>query len=244
MRFLAFNTRRGLFRDPVLRRAAALALDRRSLSEPSGERPWDSLIGAGMPGAPDRWHAPVAGPDLARAQALARGRGGDALMFINTPRPLRELRGGRGAGAAASWRRIGIRVRVRPTRAPRRVLRLATCPADLILMGWIYDWPDPSNVLNAMFDRGRPLGYGFAVVDRLFDDAQGAARGLRAANATAGPARDAAYRRADERRCARRPPVSPFARNDQPTLLSTRVGCASGVPQDYGQLNLAALCLK
>ena len=207
VRFVAFNTRRGLFRDPVLRRAVALALDREALAAVAGERPWDSMVGVAMPGAPDA-DAPVAEPDLARAKALARGRGGRALMFINTPDRCSEC-AARGALLAKQLAPLGIRVKVKADqRAPGGFFDPGL-PADLILMGWIYDWPDPSNTLNAMFDRDRPLGYGFPVVDELFDDPS-AARSLRAAYATGGPARDAAYRRADERLLHGAAPVVPL----------------------------------
>jgi ABC-type transport system substrate-binding protein len=242
IRFLLFNTRKGLFRDPVLRRAAVLALDPRSLSVPSGELPWRSPIGPGMPGAPDP-DAPVAGPDLERARALARGRGGEALLFVNTP--------DRCAGCAAAGQRvrrqlaeIGIRVRVKADPSTPNGWTFPDTPADLVLAGWVYDWPDPSNVLNGMVDAGRPLGYGYGseVADRLYDDAAGVAA-VRAANRATGPARDGAYRRAAAV-LERHPPFAVTGVNNQPTLVGPRVGCVSFPPQDLGYLDLAAVCLR
>jgi ABC-type transport system substrate-binding protein len=163
-------------------------------------------------------------------------------MFINTPDRCSEC-AARGALLAKQLAPLGIDVKVKvDERAPGGFFE-PDLPADLVLMGWIYDWPDPSNTLNAMFDRGRPLGYGFPVRDELFDE-PAAARVLRAAYQTSGPARDAAYRRADDALLERWAPVVPFARNDQPILVGPRVGCAAGLPEDYGHLNLAALCLK
>jgi hypothetical protein len=75
-----------------------------------------------------------------------------------------------------------------------------------------------------MFDAARPLGYGFPVNDVLFDNTS-AVKALRAAYATSGAARDAAYRRADEALLGDSPPVVPIARNQQPTLVGARLGC-------------------
>ena len=240
IRFLFFNTRKGLFRDPVLRRAVLLALDRRSLTAPLGERPWQSPIGPGMPGAPDL-DAPVPGPDLERARALARGRGGEALLFVNTPDRCAECVavGQRIRNQLAA---IGIRVRVRPDARTATAFADPDTPADLISAGWVYDWPDPSNVVNNLVDAARPLGYGFNFPDRLYTDERGLAA-IRAAYQVGGPARDGAYRRAVAT-LERHAPVAVIGVSEQPTLLGARVGCASFPPQDLGYLDLAALCLR
>jgi oligopeptide transport system substrate-binding protein len=240
VRFLAFNTRRGIFRDPALRRAVGLVLDRAALARAIGERPWNSFIGPGMPGAPDA-DAAVAGPRLAKAKALARGRGGKALMLINIPDRCRSC-----AALGALVRRqlalLGIRLTVRASGEAPAGFFNPDQRADLMQMGWAYDWPDPSNLTNALFDPAHPLGYGFPDADALYDGAA-AVRALRAANLISGPARGPAFVRAEARLLATSPPGTPITLGEQPTLLGKRVGCASFLPQDQGLVDLTALCL-
>jgi ABC-type transport system substrate-binding protein/class 3 adenylate cyclase len=239
--FLGFNKRRGIFRDPVLRRAVSLAIDRRALARARGDQPWASLLPPGIPGAPDP-DAAVPAPQLERAKALARGRGGRALMIVHSPDRCYSC-----AAVGALVRRqlapLGIRLEVRPGRDASGIFE-PDRRADIVEVGWLYDWPDPSNVLNGVFDPGRPLGYGYPGSKQPYDD-PGAARAVRAAYRVAGPGRGAAYRRADAQILrGTSPPVVMFSHPVQPTLLGRRVGCASTMPQDLGLVNLAALCVS
>ena len=81
---LAMNTSRGIFRDARLRRAVAYALDRSALAAQLGPllgRPSDQYLPLGMPGSRDTHIYPLTRPNLARAKALARGRGGRAMLW-------------------------------------------------------------------------------------------------------------------------------------------------------------------
>jgi ABC-type transport system substrate-binding protein/class 3 adenylate cyclase len=238
VRFLSFNSTRGIFRDARLRRAVALALDRRPIAQAGGERPWSSFLPPGMPGASDA-RAPIPEPDLARAKALARGRGGRAVMFVNTPDRCRSC-AGIGAVVRSQLEPLGIRLTVRADERAPEGFNTPGLPADLVQMGWIADWPDPSNFLNGLLDP-RPLGYGYPFHIAQFDD-PGLIAEMRKAYRASGPARAAAYR-AVLARLGRSVPVVPVALDEYPTLLGKRVGCASFAPQDGGRVNLAALCL-
>jgi hypothetical protein len=78
------NTSRGIFRDARLRRAVNYALDRPPMAKqigPFNGQPSDQYLPPSMPGSLNGHIYPLAGPDLARAKALARGRGGRALLW-------------------------------------------------------------------------------------------------------------------------------------------------------------------
>ena len=160
MRFLLFNTRRGVFRDARLRRAASLALDRRPLAALVSEPATSALLPPGVAGAARAEPYPVGG-DIARARALARGRGGRVVLatYLGDRCPWCEH-------AAALIRqqlaRIGIRVGTVLQQDPWDVATRPHTRADLILANWLFDWPDPSNLLG-LVAHARPLGYGYGL---------------------------------------------------------------------------------
>jgi ABC-type transport system substrate-binding protein len=80
-RFLAFNTQRGVFADPRVRRAASLALDRNALAAVWGDAPTDQLLSPALPDA-RLGDSPPPSPSIAKASALMRGRGGRAVMPV------------------------------------------------------------------------------------------------------------------------------------------------------------------
>ena len=88
MFYLAMNTDGPLFRNnPKLRQAVNFALDRTAMLQSFGPD-WsgsvtDGYLPPGLPGYLDAHPYPVESPDLAKAQALARGhtRSGKAVMY-------------------------------------------------------------------------------------------------------------------------------------------------------------------
>ena len=80
--YLAFNARRPLFSDARLRRAVNFALDRRAIADTYGWPPADHYLPPGMPGYRDSHLYPLGRPNLERARALARGRGGRAVLDV------------------------------------------------------------------------------------------------------------------------------------------------------------------
>ena len=79
---IAFNAQRPLFSDPRLRRAVNFALDRRAIADTYGWPPADHYLPPGMPGYRNAHLYPSGRPDLERARALARGRGGRAVLDV------------------------------------------------------------------------------------------------------------------------------------------------------------------
>jgi len=80
-RFVAFNASRGIFADPLVRRAASLALDRSALAAAWRQAPTDQILSPALPGFRDRdLHPLQASP--AKASALMHGRRGRAVMAV------------------------------------------------------------------------------------------------------------------------------------------------------------------
>ena len=80
-RLIAFNSLRGVFQDPDVRRAAALALDRRALARAWGVVAADQLLSPALPAYRDRRLFPF-DPSPGRARALMRGHAGSAVMPV------------------------------------------------------------------------------------------------------------------------------------------------------------------
>jgi ABC-type transport system substrate-binding protein/class 3 adenylate cyclase/streptogramin lyase/predicted Ser/Thr protein kinase len=244
--WVRFNTR-GIFRDARLRRAVNYALDRPALAAVTHAVPSDALLPPGIPGAGGEATYPLDGPDLARARALARGRGGAALLlhFSEQSCP----RGVTCAQAAEIVKRdlakIGIRVRTKAvddlaeTENPRARF-------DLLLIGWYVDFADPANFVNNLLDSGRPLGYGYPVGGSLYEDARYIER-MRAAYLLEGDARANAYRDLVGDMMRESPPGAVYLTRAWPAqFFSERMDPACNVfrPQDGGYVDLAALCLR
>jgi peptide/nickel transport system substrate-binding protein len=81
IRFFRMNTSRGIFRDVKLRRAVNYALDRRALAALNAEPVAVQYLPSTMPGVRHASAYPLTRPNLARARALARGRGGRAVLY-------------------------------------------------------------------------------------------------------------------------------------------------------------------
>ena len=232
LHWFQLNPRHGLFRDARLRRAVGLAIDRPALARIWAAVPEDRYLPTELPEAPRRHLAPVTGPRLARARALAGGRRGRAVAFVcahpvgpcaETARVLR-----RDLGA------IGIGLTVRRLDEPPGVSGRRARPPDLVMGGWAYVYPDPADGLNG------PLLSAFGLPGWL-PPGPWRARLDRAASLR-GRARTRAYARLAvdlERRSA---PVAVFARTVFPQLVAGRVGCVTAVP-DTPLLDLAAVCL-
>ena len=126
--YLAFNAQRPLFSDARLRRAVNFALDRRAISDTYGWPPADHYLPPGMPGYRNAHLYPTGRPDLVRARALARGRGGRAVLHVcgDAPYCTQWARIIRSSLAA-----IGIEVVVRVSSDP--LARAAAQGADMLL---------------------------------------------------------------------------------------------------------------
>jgi len=240
---LAMNTSRGIFRDVRLRRAVNYALDRPPMAKqvgPFNGQPSDQYLPPGMPGSLHRHIYPLARPDLARAKALARGRGGRAVLWTcNLPVCL---------GKAEIIRRnlapLGIQVAVKsdfPVGGAGVAASKRRSRFDLIPFIFTSDLADPGNFLRSLFDGSLIRATGNTNLS-YFDDPVVNAR-LARADRLSGRARERAFGRIAADLARDQAPIAVFSQPYQAEFVSTRLACLIDQPA-FGGLDLAALCLR
>jgi ABC-type transport system substrate-binding protein len=212
------------------------AIDRAALRRVGGgihrSRLTDQYLLPGMPGFRDERIYPLAGPDLRRARALARGhtRSGKAVLYtVDSPVQL---------AAAQSIRRdlakIGLDVQIKGIPLPAYFGRLgATGPYDIGFRPWVPDYDDPFAVLNVLLD-GRAIG----VQNWARFDSAEYNRLLRRAASLNGPARYRAYGDLDVRLARDAAPLVAVEVLHDATLVSKRIGCVTT------PFSLTSLCLR
>jgi YVTN family beta-propeller protein len=234
--YFAFNTRRGPFADPRLRRAVNFAMDRRALALHTGGgevgRPTDQHITPGLPGFEDAAIYPLGGPDVKTARRLAGGTRRQAVLYTcDLPGCSRH-----GQILRSNLSAIGIDLEVREFSIPEHFERLRRPdePFDIAYMNWFFDYADPFSYINLQFaDEG--LSFGF------FEDRHWQRR-MDAVARLSGNTRIRAYAKLDRELAAEAAPAAPFATGTTTYLLSARMGCQVLHPI-YG-LDLAALCVR
>jgi YVTN family beta-propeller protein len=232
-----FNTRRGPFSEPRLRRAVNFAMDRRALAEHTGGseagQPTDQVIPPGVPGFEDAAIYPLGGPDLVSARRLAgRARRRAVLYTCRLPGCTRH-----GQILKSNLSAIGIELEVRQFTIGEMFKRLAdpSEPFDIGYTNWFVDYVDPFNYINQQFAREGGIRPG------LFADA-GFERRMADAADLSGEARLRAYAKLDRDITADAAPAATFATGVSTYFLSARMGCQLLHPI-YG-LDLPALCTK
>jgi ABC-type transport system substrate-binding protein len=235
-RFLFFNTRSGAFRDLRLRRAVALALDRRVIAAAEGgAKPASLLLAPGLPGYQRRDVYPAT-PQLGRARALVGKRRVHVVLETQAESPKPEI----AAIVRKDLARIGIDVRVRAVADPWSDAKKPGSDVDVLLDGWAPDYPDPFDFLNVLLDPEAGLGF----EPPFFTDPRWLAR-LRAAARFEGESRARAYAQLDL--ALARGPL-PMVALDQvgssPQLFSGRVRCHTFLPLFGGIADIASFCLR
>jgi YVTN family beta-propeller protein len=243
--FLMLNTSRPTFADVRVRRAANFAIDRPAMSRvdtgPSAglieQRPTDQYLPPTMPGFVDERVYPLDGPDLATARRLAGTRRRHAVMYTCRDPGCREIARVVRRNLAA----IGISVTVKTFEIGDLFARESARgePFDIGFLGWLSDYPDPSDFLNRMFsgaEIGKPGGANYS-----FFDSPTFNRALAAADALPPPERYDAYRRLDHD-LVRAAPAIAYQNAVRREFISARIGCHFDHPL-FG-IDLASLCLR
>jgi peptide/nickel transport system substrate-binding protein len=245
LRMLAFNAKRPLFRNnPRLRRAINYALDRKALlgtaGGPIASRSTDQYLPYGIPGFRNSDIYPLAGQNLARARALARGnlRGRKAVMYTTAVLPAMAL----AQLVKQQLAEIGLAVEIAPI--PLHLASAAYLERlsargegwDLALVLWTPNIPDPHAYLNQLLEAqrldGRTLtGFRSRVASQELSQT---ARRLQ------GRAREDAYARLDALLARDYAPLAALDVVNEVTLVSNRVGCIVLRPA----FDLAVACLK
>ncbi len=235
--YLALNTSRPLFANADLRKAVNYALDRRAIASEPSAQPTDQYLVPGVPGFRDTHVYPLV-PDLAQAKRLARGHGGRAVLYAGVESSDREL----AQLIKAELAPIGIDVQIKsfPGFAVGHLTARRGEPFDMALVSWYVAYPDPSNILNYLFD-GSSIRATANSNTSYFDD-PAYNRRLAAAARLSGPQRYAAYQALEADLLRNAAPAAALFNFAESELFSARIGCQ--VYQPVYQIDLAALCLK
>ena len=228
LRMFSLNPSQPLFRDNVkLRQAINYAVDRQALVREAGpqvETPTDQYLTPSMPGYRDERIYPLKGPNLAKAQKLAKGRtrGGRAVLYtIDSP-----SEAARAEIVKENLAKIGLEVDVKlfPTQLFFQKIGTPGEPFDLARIQFVQT-TGVTRYLNGIFDGVLPSRY---------------ARLLGRASRLAGDERYRTYGDLDVQISRDVAPMIPVAAVNWQTFVSARVGCIVFNPF----LNLTAVCLK
>jgi class 3 adenylate cyclase/ABC-type transport system substrate-binding protein/tRNA A-37 threonylcarbamoyl transferase component Bud32/streptogramin lyase len=242
VQLVIFNAQSKALADPAVRRAINLALDRKRVATLTASDPYASLIPLGIPGADRSALYPLDGPDVKQALRLMRGRHLDLVYLNGTPDGCERC-----AEVADTVKQnlaaIGINLNVRVV-DDRFGEATQSKNWDLVEFTWFLDFVDPGDFTNVLFDPKHPLGYGYPVpLPTGLDEPWGTR--LRAAHEIGGSDRGATYRRLVAGLLRSAPPAAPYGTQNGPAqVFSSRVGCQVFRPQDWGYVDLAALCLR
>jgi ABC-type transport system substrate-binding protein/class 3 adenylate cyclase/glutamine cyclotransferase len=233
--FLKFNTARGALTDAHRRIAINYAIDRRALAAAADARPTDAYLPPALQ-APGRKLVYPLSPDRTRARALLGGFHGKLVLYTckepdctTTARIVR-----------ANLANVGIPVSIKQLDDPFGAANEPNASYNILVAGWYYDWPDPSEVLNLFL---APSGFHPPWGPRPLPVPPSYRRALERAALLRGPARMAAYQRLAE---GLERDVAPFAAYATPMLaelFSARVGCRVEQPQ-FAAVNIGLLCVK
>jgi ABC-type transport system substrate-binding protein/class 3 adenylate cyclase/predicted Ser/Thr protein kinase len=233
-RFLQFNTSRGPFTDARLRRAVNYALDRRALARSAGDLPSAAYLPPGLPGASRTPVYPLE-PNLPRARALAHGfRGKVVLYSCRRPECTTAARIVR-----ANLAPLGMTVRIVELDDQWTAAQQPGAAYDLLLGGWFYDWPDPSDVLNVFLV---PDGFRPDWAPKPLSIPESYRRALRRAALLHGPARADAYARLQVKLERNVAPFAAFATPVMPEFFSARIACRVEQPV-VGAVDIGTLCV-
>jgi ABC-type oligopeptide transport system substrate-binding subunit len=233
-----FNTHRGPFTDPRLRRAVNYAINRPQLAEDTGfgqtGTPTDQFIPPGFPGFDDAAIYPLDGPDLATARRLAGDQHHHAVLYTcDFPGCIRNAQVLR-----SNLDAIGIDLDVQQFPGDEYFARITApaeqAPWDVTSWGWIVDYADPSNFINDQFgaDADHPGDFRDPALWKR----------MAAADRLSGDARLLAYARLDRDLAEGAAPAAPFASLTLNHFLSARMGCQ--VLHPLHGLDLATLCVR
>ncbi len=240
--FISMNTTRGLFRDPNVRKAVNLAIDRQAILVQRGYlagKRADQILPPGIPGFRDfqAWPLRFTEANLNRAKQLMRGRTTDALM----------LAGNRGASLTIpqivkfNLAKIGINMDTRhlATGPLSATAGRRGEPFEFYLGGWQADYPDPNNFLDVLLN-GNNI-HEANNNNRAYFNVPAVNRRLEAASQLSGAKRYDAYAKLDRDITTQHAPWASLSYANNRDFLSARVGCYSYHPT-YS-FNLVTACL-
>ena len=242
--YVIMNTSRPLFHNNVkLRQAVNFAIDRAALRDAVGHVTGsltDDYLPPGMPGYVAGHLYPLRHPDLAKAQALARGhtRSGKATLYIcdslACPQHAQIIQ--------ANLKQIGIDVDIKlfPYAVVAAKARTRGEPWDLGVQRHDVSYVDPSQFIDLALD-GRTI-QATGNTDVSYFNSSHYNMLMDRAGALSGSARYDAYGHLAVDIAANAAPLAAFSVRNHRFLISSRVGCVQATA--HSGLDLAGLCLK
>jgi peptide/nickel transport system substrate-binding protein len=243
-RYVVLNTRAGgKLTDPTVRRAISTVLNRNSLAGLSGDQPTDQYLPPNILGFKDA-DLYAFGGDVAAAQALMESAGFNAGNHLALTLVVPGGTGGITLGNALApmleqaYMDITIDSSHGNTGTTGQWLDDNPTGYDLTTLGWIVDYPDPSNMLEPLLsgaELAKPSHVNYA---RFDDPATNDAFGY-AAQLT-GDARGTEYEQLDADLAGNAAPLAAYANIVRATFTSSRLGCYVS-HAEYGP-DLGRLC--
>lgn len=232
--YVILNVGKDGLKDPRVRQALAMTLDRETLAEkidPHGEAPAYGLVPPGMPGytqQPPDWVALSKPERLAKAKALyaEAGYGPDHPLKLELIYPTTENSRRTTSAMAGMWKQaLGADITV--TNEENQVTLAQTRHHDfqMSLYGWIADYPDPWTFLSIFQSDAGDLNtsdYKSPAFDKLLAEAR----------QTVDPAARLKLLEAAERLISVDMPVIPMYYDVLPYLVSTKIDGYHGNPLD------------
>jgi oligopeptide transport system substrate-binding protein len=201
--YYGFNTAEPPFDDVRVRRAFAMAIDRREFPVvlQGGELPASSWLPPGMPHANPEIGLPF---DPARAQALLDEAGFDRAQPVEVVYNTNQVHKLVAENVQAQWQRhLGVTVELQNREWKVFLKELVTRTPMIYRLGWGADYPDPHNFMNLFTSTSanNHSGWSNARYDELVD------RASREGDPTA---RQALYDEAQRILCEEDVPIVPF----------------------------------
>ncbi len=179
--YIAFNTSKPPFDDVNVRKAMAMAIDRKKIAEVTFNNmlvPATGIMPPQLPGYTSTDKTYPYDPAGAKA-ALAASKYGSADKL--PPITMTEVGGGAQAGVdtqafVEQWKQnLGINVEIQQTDFATFLSQQDAGQLQMFNGGWIMDYPDPEDILDLKFHSGSKLndvGYSNPQVDKLLDQAR------------------------------------------------------------------------
>jgi ABC-type transport system substrate-binding protein len=225
--FIAMNPADPLLKDPAVRRAIALALDRPALAALFGEAPTAGLLAPSVPGSPPA-DAQTAGPDLDAARVLLAGRTG-TLVMASTPAGGCPECDAVASAVKSQLSAIGINVQIKGFDDPWASAMEKKNKIDLLNGNLDTDYPDPVALMGRLRDTAWLPSADLAELARI-GGLDGQARIDAAAALASRVTDDGTW-------------VVPFGYPVYPLFLGKTVGCGYVQPA-IGAVDLLSLCRK
>jgi ABC-type transport system substrate-binding protein len=238
--YIAINTRR--VSDLSVRRAINFAIDRPAMVRQAGVlagEPTDQFLPPTLRGYRNAELYPLTAPNLAKAKVLMRGRTMKMVLYS----PNDPVAQSQDQVVAANLKAIGIDVTPKPLSFSALLAAVGdpTEPYDLVLLGWLADYPDPVDFLNAKLSGTQITPSNNPNLSLVNDPTLN--RRLAEASLLSGPRRYSTYGRLDVDIMRTVVPWVPLFVPTVREFVSSHVGCYL-FQEAQAAMDLAHVCLK